>query len=90
MISQLRGGVTRFAKPIKVSTGKQIVYRFNGDPRYDERVSDAVGSLPFHSIGEIIFKNAKRWRVMIMRVELDIAASKKGVPIHHIFLTDKC
>jgi hypothetical protein len=86
MISQLnimRGTTT------KVSQGKLVIYRFNGDPRYDERVSDTTGSLPFHSVGEIVFKNGKRWRIMIVRVELDLTASRKAVPMHHVFVNDK-
>jgi hypothetical protein len=89
MISQQDGIVIRKPKPAKLSQGKQIIYRFNGDPKYDETVSDSAGSLPLRRVGEVVARNGKQWRVAIVRDDIIISASRVAVPIHHVFLTDK-
>jgi hypothetical protein len=38
---------------------KQIVYRHNGDAKYDETVLDRTGA-PFCRVGEILEKNGKQ------------------------------
>ena len=68
--------------------GKQIVYRYNGDPRHDETVSDMLGSMPFRRVGEIIKKNGKEWRVNVVRDDFNMAFSRTSIPIHRVFLTD--
>ena len=86
---QLNGTAKRRAAPTKLTNGKQIVYRFNGDPKYDETVSDSAGSLPFRMVGEIVTKKGKKCRVAIVRDDLNIDASRTAVPIHRVFLTDR-
>jgi hypothetical protein len=88
MISQVNGTVIRKPKTGKISFGKQIVYRFNGDPKDDETVSDRTGTLPFRTVGEIITRKGKAWRVTIVRDDLNMSASRTAVSIHHVFLTD--
>jgi hypothetical protein len=89
MISRQNEIVLRRPLPHKVSNGKQIIYRFNGDPKYDETVSDIRGSLPLCRIGETFTRNGKAWRVTVVRDDLNMAASRTSVPIHRVFLTDK-
>ena len=93
MNSQHFGGVIRDLTPIKafkVSRGKQIIYRFNGDPKDDETVSDSTGSFPFRRAGETITRNGNQWRVTIVRDDYDMSASRAAIPVHRVFLTDKC
>jgi|HubBroStandDraft_2_1064218.scaffolds.fasta_scaffold91266_4 hypothetical protein len=73
----------------KVISGKQIIYRFNGDPKYDERVSDGAGNLPFLNVGKRVTRNGKQWQVAVVRDELNMASSRGSIPIHRVFLTDK-
>jgi hypothetical protein len=75
--------------PAKQTRGKQIIYRFNGDPKDDKIFLDNVGSLPFRRVGEIITKNGKQWRVTIVRNDYNMSASRTAIPIHRVFLTDK-
>ena len=89
MIIQENGNVIRKPKTAKVSSGKQIIYRFNGDPKDDETVSDRAGTLPFQRVGDILRKKGKEWRVVIVRDDLNMSASRTAVSIHHVFLTDK-
>ncbi len=88
MISQQNGNVIRRQKPAKISFGKQIVYRFNGDPKDDETVSDRDGTMPYRRVGEILTRKGKEWRVAIVRDDLNMSASRTAVSIHHVFLTD--
>jgi len=89
MISQHNGTVIRQCAAAKFAGGKQIIYRFNGDPKYDETVSDRAGILPFRNVGELLIRNGKQWKVAVMRIDLNVSASRAAVPIHHVFLTDK-
>jgi hypothetical protein len=73
----------------KQTRGKQIIYRYNGDPTYDETVSDLLGSMPFRQVGEILNKNGKQWRVNVVRDDFNMASSRTAIPIHRVFLTDK-
>jgi hypothetical protein len=67
---------------------KQLVFRHNGDPRYDEIVLDKTGEMLFHRVGEILNKNGKRWRVAVVNEDFTMAG-QRAVPIHRVFLTDK-
>ncbi len=67
---------------------KQIVYRYNGDPRGDDVVHDLAGEIPRHAKGEIIERNGKQWKVEFINDEFTIVGPKH-VPIHHVFLTDQ-
>jgi len=88
VISQ-QHGFPRKSVPAKQTRGKQIIYRYNGDPRHDETVSDMLGSLPFRRVGEIVKKNGKDWRVYVVRDDFNMASSRTAIPIHRVFLTDK-
>jgi hypothetical protein len=89
MISQQNGLVSR--KPIltKVIRGKQIIYRFNGDPRYDHTVADLSGTMAFRHVGQFLTNNGKRWRVEVVRDDLSMFGSATAIPIHRVFLTDR-
>jgi hypothetical protein len=74
---------------VKRARGKQIVYRFNGDPKHDEVVSDRVGNMALLRVGEILKRNGKQWMVVAVNNELSISGSSVAIPIHRVFLTDK-
>jgi hypothetical protein len=74
---------------MKQSRGKQIVYRYNGDPRHDEVVADRAGQVPFNWIGEKLERNGKQWRVAVVHNDFNMTASATAIPIHRVFLTDK-
>jgi hypothetical protein len=88
VISQQYGILGSSISP-KRTRGKQIIYRFNGDPRHDEFVVDRTGKVPFSRIGETLRRNGKQWRVAVINNDLNMTASKIAIPIHHVFLTDK-
>jgi hypothetical protein len=73
----------------KRSRGKQIIYRYNGDPRSDEVVSDKTGAMPFRRVGEELTRKGKVWRVAVVRDDLNMAGSAIAIPLHRVFLTDK-
>ena len=73
----------------KQSRGKQIIYRYNGDPKNDETVSDRIGNLPFRRVGDMIEKHNRLWMVSVVRDDFNMAASRTMIPIHRVFLTDK-
>ena len=66
---------------------KKFIYRYNGDPRMDERVLDLQGSMPFHRVGEILFRNGKYWRVTIINEDL-IMGDQRSIPVYKVFLTE--
>jgi hypothetical protein len=86
--SQGKGGIMPKPRFVKLCRGKQIVYRYNGDPKHDETVSDILGSMPFRRVGEILKKNGKEWRVNVVRDDFNMASSRTAIPIHRVFLTD--
>ena len=88
MISQYNATAARGSKPVKVSIGRQIIYRFNGDPKYDEVVSDNTGTIFRPRVGDVVVKKGKKWRVTVVRDGFDMFASRTAVPVHRIFLTD--
>lgn len=88
MISQQHGIVKR-SVPAKQTRGKQIIYRFNGDPKDDEVISDRRGDMTFRRVGDTLRKNGKEWRVTIVRNDFNMSASRTAIPIHRVFLTDK-
>ena len=69
--------------------GKQMIYRYNGDPSSDEFVSDTTGRMPLSWIGEMLHRKGKDWRVAFIHYDLDMVGSARAVAIHRIFLTDK-
>jgi selenocysteine lyase/cysteine desulfurase len=85
--SQQNAAAKHGASPVQARR-KQIVYRFNGDPKDDEIVADRNGTMPFRKVGEILARNGKRWRVAVVRDDFNMASSKTAVPVHHVFLTD--
>ncbi len=89
MITEDNRFLARRQAPAKLSHGKQIIYRFNGDPKYDETISDTEGVLPLRTVGEIVRSSGKDWRVTIVRDDFNMLASRTAVQIHHVFLTDK-
>lgn len=73
---------------MKPHCAKQIVFRHNGDPRYDKIVLDRTGAMPFCKVGEILNKNGKRWRVAVVNEDFTMAGTR-AVSVHRVFVTDK-
>lgn len=86
-MTKQHNGISRIV-PGRLGVAKQIVYRFNGDPKYDRVISDATGYLPFRRVGDILTKKGKQWRVTIIRNDFNMDASRSAVPIHRVFVTD--
>jgi hypothetical protein len=72
---------------MKQSHGKQIVYRYNGDPSTDQTISDRIGTILTPAIGAIVSRNGGEWRVVSVHYDLDLKGPM-AVPIHHVFLTN--
>jgi hypothetical protein len=89
MISQHGRVVLGRAKSGVQTIGKRVAFRFNGDPKYDEVFWDRLGTVPLCSVGEILCMNGKQWRVAVVRLDFDITAPRKPVPLHHVFLSDR-
>lgn len=66
---------------------KHIVYRYNGDPKSEEVFTDLGGELPLYSVGEVIVRNGKQWKVAAINDEITVAGAQ-AIPIHRVFLTD--
>jgi len=73
---------------MKPHCSKQIVYRHNGDSKYDETVLDRTGAIPFNRVGEILEKNGKRWMVTVVNEDFTVKG-QIAIPILRVFLTDK-
>jgi hypothetical protein len=71
-----------------VSRKKQTIYRYNGDPQNDEAVADEAGKIAFFWVGEILERKGKRWKVAVLRDDLDMFRSSHAVLIQRVFLTD--
>ena len=61
---------------------------YNGDPKYDEIVSDKTGAIPFCRVGEILEKNGRRWRVAVVNEGFTMRGQTM-IPVRRVFLTDK-
>jgi hypothetical protein len=83
----LYSGIQGKGAVMKQSHGKQIVYRYNGNSSTEQTVSDRVGSMLTPSVGAILNRNGREWRVVIVRRDLDMRGPM-SVPIHHVFLTN--
>lgn len=65
----------------------QYVFRFNGDANSDEAVLDMGGELAMPGRGQVIERNEKLWKVVM--VTTTVAPSPRSpFPVHHLFLTD--
>jgi len=47
----------------------QYVYRYNGNQKDDEYVADLQGEMEMPVRGQIIVRNGKRWRVVMVTTE---------------------
>jgi hypothetical protein len=63
---------------------KQIVYRYDGDPYFQDVMNDIKGKLPWHLVGEKVNRNGKEWRVDAVRND-----SKQGTSVQRVFLSNK-
>ena len=65
--------------------GKQIVYRYNGNPYTQDVMKDLKGEMPSHLVGEKVNRNGKLWRVDVVRND----STLKGIPVQRVFLSNK-
>jgi hypothetical protein len=66
---------------------QMVVYRFNGDPRTDERIKKTVSRIGLPRTGDMIVRNGKKWKVSITRQDY-IFLERAAIPVYRIFLTD--
>jgi hypothetical protein len=69
--------------------GKQVVFRFNGDPKNDETITDRHGAMLPWRVGDVFKKAGKQWRVEVVRNDLNMDRSKTVIPIQRVYLTDR-
>lgn len=67
---------------------KQIVYRYNGDPKSEELEDDLDGEILVPQRDQIIIRNEKNWKVVKVDIETTVAGPKT-IPIVYIYLTDQ-
>ena len=68
--------------------GKQIVFRYNGDPTTEEIDLDMDGDKSVPEQGSIIERKGERWKVVQINVEKNVTEPFE-VPVHRVFLTNK-
>ena len=71
---------------MKRSQGKQIIYRYNGDPSTEQTISDRAGAMLTPSVGAIVNRNGEEWCVVSIHHDLDLKGPM-AVPTHHVFRT---
>jgi len=64
---------------------KQIVYRYNGDPKSEEVDQDLYGGPAVPEKDAVVDRKGKSWRV----AKVDIETSGKNIPVYRIYLTDR-
>jgi hypothetical protein len=69
----------------RVGNAKQVVYRYNGDPKSEETEPDLYGGGAVPEKDAVLKRKGKSWTV----VKVDIETSGKNIPIYRIYLTDK-
>ena len=67
------------------SQGKQIVYRYNGNPYSQDIMNDLKGQTPWHRVGEKVNRKGKEWLVDVVRND----STPQGIPIQRVFLSDR-
>ena len=68
--------------------GKQIVFRYNGDPTTEEMDLDMDGDKSVPEQGCFIERKGERWKVVQVNVETSIS-EPFAARIHRVFLTNK-
>ena len=86
----LKWGKLRPERVISAPMGhaKQIVFRYNGDPKTEESDLDMDGDKPVPEQGSIIDRRGERWKVVQVNLERS-AAEPFAVPTYRIFLTNE-
>jgi hypothetical protein len=69
----------------RAGIAKQIVYRYNGDPKSEEVDQDLYGGAAVPERDAVVERKGKSWRV----VKVDIETSGKNIPVYRIYLTDR-
>jgi len=64
-----------------------IIYRYNGDPRTDERVPNTQAVAAFLKPGVMLKRRGKEWKVVAANDDFTFTNGKAS-PILRVFLTD--
>jgi hypothetical protein len=65
----------------------QYVYRYNENQKDDEYVADLRGEMEMPVRGQIIVRNGKQWKVVMVTTER-VLSPRPPVPVHTVALTD--
>jgi hypothetical protein len=60
---------------------KELIYRYDGDPSTEERVTDVTGEGTVPKVGQIIERQGKEWRVVEVPADYN-----RAVLLYRIFL----
>jgi hypothetical protein len=71
-----------------VKSGKQLVFRYNGDSKTDEVEVDAFGDVPIPPENSFVTRKGRRWKVIKVDEERAVNDSKM-FPVYRLYLTDK-
>jgi len=63
---------------------KELIYRYDGDPATEERVTDITGEATVPGVGEMIERQGKEWRVVAV-----VADYNRAVVLYRIALSRK-
>ena len=63
---------------------KELIYRYDGDPSTEERVTDITGEATVPRVGEMIERQGKEWRVVDV-----VADYNRAVVLYRIVLRRK-
>lgn len=70
-----------------MTESKQLVYRYEGDPKSEETEEDLEGDAAVPSKDAVIARKGKRWRVVAVNKE-QLLARPPAIPVYRIFLTE--
>jgi len=66
---------------------KQVVYRFNGNPKTDQVKDDLEDEIELPSKGNVLVIDGKRWKVIEIMTERSLDA-RGPIPVVRIYLSD--
>jgi len=67
---------------------KQVVFRYNDDDRDTDVEVDILGDLPHYSVGDIVARGGKSWKVVRVLSDQALIGSQQ-VLIYIVTVTDK-
>jgi hypothetical protein len=70
-----------------MNESREIVYRYNGDPKSEEFEQDLHGVVRIPQKGTVIARKGKRWTVIHVNKEIKMTAVRT-IPVYRVYLTD--